>query len=184
MRQIQWMAERVGFKILDVELNDVNGGSFSITVAKASGTPTILPAVQQILDQEYRLGLHTLVPYQEFAERVAKNKSDLLEFFSRVKADGKTVGALGASTKGNVLLQYCGLTDQDISFVGEVNAEKFDCYTPGTWIPIIPEKELLAKKMDFLVVLPWHFRKFFEQSNALRGQKLVFPLPWVVTVER
>lgn len=184
LRQIQWMAERVGFKILDVELNDVNGGSFSITVAKASGTPTILPAVQQILDQEYRLGLHTLVPYQEFAERVAKNKSDLLEFFSRAKADGKTVGALGASTKGNVLLQYCGLTDQDISFVGEVNAEKFDCYTPGTWIPIIPEKELLAKKMDFLVVLPWHFRKFFEQSNALKGQKLVFPLPWVVTVER
>ncbi len=184
LRQIQWMAERVGFKILDVEFNDVNGGSFSITVAKASGAQTVLPAVQQILNHEYRLGLDTLVPYQEFAERVATTKNDLLKFLARAKADGKTVGALGASTKGNVLLQYCGLTDKDISFVGEVNAEKFGCYTPGTWIPIIPENELLAKNIDFLIVLPWHFRKFFEQSTELKNQKLVFPLPCVATVER
>ncbi|WP_413857658.1 methyltransferase C-terminal domain-containing protein [Candidatus Aalborgicola defluviihabitans] len=177
LRQIQWMAERVGFKILDVEFNDVNGGSFSIAVVKALNKSTVSSDVQEILSQENRLGLDTLVPYYEFADRIAQTKIDLLAFIARAKADGKTVAALGASTKGNVLLQYCGLSDKDISFVGEVNAEKFDCYTPGTWISIIPENELLDKKIDFLIVLPWHFRKFFEQSKTLIDQTLIFPLP-------
>ncbi len=184
LRQIQWMTERVGFHILDVEFNDVNGGSFSITVAKTASRCTVLPAVQKILDQEHELGLDTLVPYQDFAERIAKTRDDLLAFIFGAKADGKTVAALGASTKGNVLLQYCGLTDKEVSFVGEVNAEKYGCYTPGTWIPIISEVEVLAKKIDFFIVLPWHFRKFFESSPVFQGQKLVFPLPMLAMVER
>ena len=183
LRQIQWMAEQVGFKILEVEFNDVNGGSFSVTVAKTVSDSMVLPAVQKILNRESELGLDTLVPYKEFAERIAKTKSDLLAFISRVKGNGKTVAALGASTKGNVLLQYCGLTDRDLLFVGEVNVEKYGCYTPGTWIPIISQEEILTKNIDYLLVLPWHFRKFFESSNTLRGQKLVFPLPELVTVE-
>jgi hypothetical protein len=84
---------------------------------------------------------------------------------------------LGASTKGNVLLQYCGLNADVIDFVGEVNSEKFGCFTPGTWIPIISEQELLARKPDYLIVLPWHFRKFFTSNKKLSGMSLVFPLP-------
>lgn len=176
LRQIKWMTDRVGFKILDVEFNDVNGGSFSITVAKSSGNE-VAPTVQKILDQEHANGLDTLVPYQEFAERVAQTKRDLLKFIETAHADGKTVAALGASTKGNVLLQYCGLTEKEISVVGEVNQEKFGCYTPGTWIPIIPEDELLAMKPDYLIVLPWHFFKFFENNEKFSSFKLVLPLP-------
>lgn len=177
LRQIQWMAERVGFKILDVEFNDVNGGSFSVTVSKCSGAFAVSPAAQEILDRERMLGLDTLRPYQEFAQRIAQTKRALLEFIAKAKSEGKTVAALGASTKGNVLLQYCGLSSEQIEYVGEVNAEKFGCYTPGTWIPIIPEDELLAKKPDFLIVLPWHFRKFFVESKKLANADLVYPLP-------
>lgn len=183
LRQIQWMAERVGFKILDVEFNDVNGGSFSVTVRKSPGNETIESAVQKILDEEQERGLDTLVPFREFADRISRTKQELLQFINRAKAEGKMIAALGASTKGNVLLQYCGITHNDISFVGEVNSEKFGCYTPGTWIPIIPEMELLEKKPDFLIVLPWHFRKFFVSSKTLSGQNLVFPLPTVEVVK-
>ena len=87
------------------------------------------------------------------------------------------MAALGASTKGNVLLQYCGLTAKDIRYIGEVNSVKFGSYTPGTWIPIIPETELLAMKPDCLIVLPWHFRKFFEGNAKYSNCKLIFPLP-------
>jgi NDP-4-keto-2,6-dideoxyhexose 3-C-methyltransferase len=87
------------------------------------------------------------------------------------------VVCLGASTKGNVLLQYCGLTHKDIPYIGEVNSDKFGCYTPGTWIPIISESELLSMKPDFLIVLPWHFRKFFEENPKYSHLNLVFPLP-------
>lgn len=178
LRQIKWMADRVGLKILDVEFNDVNGGSFSITVAKLQGSVNqVPPSVQKILDEERAKGLDTLAPYEAFAERTKKSKQDILAFVASARAEGKTVAALGASTKGNVLLQYCGLTDKDIRFVGEVNEEKFGCYTPGTWIPIIPEVELLAMKPDYLLVLPWHFRKFFEGNKKFADLHLVFPLP-------
>ena len=183
LRQIKWMADRVGFKILDVEFNDVNGGSFSITVAKAFGNQEVIPAVQKILDDEQIKGLETLAPYRAFADRAASTKRDLLAFIKTARAEGKTVAALGASTKGNVLLQYCGLTEADVTFVGEVNAEKFGCFTPGTWIPIIPEVELLAKKPDYVLVLPWHFRKFFIENKKFSGMSLVFPLPYVEVVK-
>lgn len=177
LRQIKWMTDRVGFKILDVEFNDINGGSFSVTVKKAHGDDTVLPSVQKILDDEQAKGLDTLLPYHQFAERVVETKNELLKFIESVRKDGKTVAVLGASTKGNVLLQYCGLTSNEVECVGEVNPEKFACYTPGTWIPIIPETELLAMKPDYLIVLPWHFRKFFTSNKKFSGMNLVFPLP-------
>jgi hypothetical protein len=182
-RQIKWMADRVGLRILDVEFNDVNGGSFSITVSKAGGNSDTLPLVQNLLDEEYKKELHTLKPYQAFAERVLETRRDLLAFIDAAKAAGKTVAALGASTKGNVLLQYCGLTTAQVQSVGEVNPEKFGCYTPGTWLPIISEQELLSRKPDFVIVLPWHFRQFFIHNKKLTGINLVFPLPKVEVIK-
>jgi hypothetical protein len=177
LRQIKWMTDRVGFRILDVEFNDVNGGSFSITVSKAGGEGGLSPSVQRILESERQIGLDALTPYQAFAEGAARSKHDLLHFIESARTAGKTVAALGASTKGNVLLQYCGLTRRDIPYIGDVNADKFGSYTPGTWIPIISEAKLLAMKPDYLIVLPWHFRKFFEGNAKYSNCKLVFPLP-------
>jgi NDP-4-keto-2,6-dideoxyhexose 3-C-methyltransferase len=184
LRQIKWMTDKVGFRIVDVEFNDVNGGSFSITVTKSHDNLTPTPLVQKILEHECAIGLNTIEPYQRFAERVARTKHDLLDFIKTAHAANKTIAALGASTKGNVLLQYCGLTDKDISFVGEVNPEKYGCYTPGTWIPIIPDTELLSQKPDYLIVLPWHFRKFFQENEKYRQVNLVFPLPNIDIAKR
>ncbi|MDD2915774.1 MAG: class I SAM-dependent methyltransferase [Gallionella sp.] len=184
LRQIKWMTDKVGLRIVDVEFNDVNGGSFSITVSKANGNLSVAPAVQKILDAERAQGLDTLAPYQAFAKRAEQTRSDLREFITAAHAQGKTVAALGASTKGNVLLQYCGFTEKDIAYVGEVNTEKYGCFTPGTWIPIIPETELLSKNPDYLIVLPWHFRKFFQGQERYRQSNLVFPLPVLDVVRK
>lgn len=177
LKQIQWMTKRSGLRILDVEFNDVNGGSFSITVGKANGITDVTPEVQAILDRETALGLDGLEPFRAFAERTALSKRQLVEFVAKAKADGKTVAALGASTKGNVLLQFCGFTAADIVSVGEVNTEKYGCFTPGTFLPIVPEDLLLSEKPDYLIVLPWHFRAFFVGNPKFSGVKLVFPLP-------
>ncbi len=93
------------------------------------------------------------------------------------------MAALGASTKGNVLLQYCGLTEREIVAIGEVNPDKFGTRTPGTWIPIVPEEELLARQPDYLLVLPWHFRSFFLSAGKYKGRTLVFPLPKVEAIK-
>ncbi|MCX5699165.1 MAG: class I SAM-dependent methyltransferase [Candidatus Omnitrophica bacterium] len=177
LHQIKWMADRVGFRIIAVELNDVNGGSFSVVAAKSGGNFSISPSVKKILDDERLKRLNTLAPYEAFAKSAAQSKLDLLSFIKTAQAEGKTVAALGASTKGNVLLQYCGLTEKDVSCVGEVNTDKIGCFTPGTFIPIVSENELLAEGPDYLVVLPWHFKKFFQMQEKYKQFNLVFPLP-------
>ena len=100
------------------------------------------------------MGINTPKPYLEFGERVFRHREDLIRLIRALVADGKRVLGYGASTKGNVLLQYCGITSDDISYVGEVNAEKFGCYTPGTFLPIIEERELLAKHKPTLPSSP------------------------------
>lgn len=179
LRQIKWMTDRVGFKIIDVEFNDVNGGSFSIMVCKSKEDTSVIHAVQKILDEEHNKGFNTPEPFYKFAICVEKSKMDLLNFIKTAHADGKIFAALGASTKGNVLLQYCGLTEDVVRCIGEVNAEKYGCFTPGTEIPIVPEEDVLGGKFDYLIVLPWHFKKFFINNQRLRNEKLLFPLPCI-----
>jgi NDP-4-keto-2,6-dideoxyhexose 3-C-methyltransferase len=182
LKQIAWMAERAGLKIVDVELNDVNGGSFSVVAARRESALTPAASVSALLAQEAALGLDTLAPYRAFEQRVAECRQSLLEFLEGARRSGLTVGALGASTKGNVLLQYCEITSAQIPKVGEVNGEKYGRFTPGTLLPIVPQSELLAENPDYLLVLPWHFRAFFQSSPKFAGRRLVFPLPAVATV--
>jgi hypothetical protein len=179
LRQILWMTDRVGFRIVDVELNATNGGSFSITVAKAGSARAPTPAVERVLAQERELRLDTLGPYREFAQAAADSKRELRAFLDQAIAAGKTVAGLGASTKGNVLLQYCGLSEREICCIGEVNPDKFGRYTPGSFVPIVPEEALFERKPDLVLVLPWHFREFFRQNARYRGLRLFVPLPAV-----
>ena len=177
LKQIQWMADKVGLKIIDVELNEVNGGSFSVVAAKQSAKRTPTGAVGKILEQEKRLNLDGLEPYRAFERRVRKCRQDLLDFIDKSKRENRTIVGVGASTKGNVILQYCGITEADIAEIGEVNTDKYGSFTPGSLIPIVPQDKVLASRPDFLVVLPWHFRSFFESNPAFKGVNLVFPLP-------
>lgn len=177
LRQIDWMLSRCGLKIVDVEFNDVNGGSFSVTAAKVDSSYAECAKAKQILDREKAIGLGGLEPYLEFAKRTEESRDELRAFVKQVRADGRQVAFLGASTKGNVLLQYCGFTEEDVKAVGEVNPDKFGVFTPGTLLPIVDERELLADEPDYLVVLPWHFRDFFIKKYQLTKGRLVFPLP-------
>lgn len=178
MRQINWILDAVGMKPLDVEFNDINGGSFSITAAKKSSKlPVNSEKLAQIEKSESTQRLDDLDVYFDFFKRVEKVKVELMAFLNQAKSEGKRICGLGASTKGNVLLQYFGINSNLIESVAEVNPDKFGCFTPGTLIPMADEKEVLKSKPDYLLVLPWHFRNFFLNLPALRGATLVFPLP-------
>lgn len=180
LKQIDWIMRHCGMKIVDVEFNDVNGGSFSVVAAKeTSNMSASEDKIHQLLAEEAEKGYNHMEVQKKYFARIEKTKSDLLDFLAACKQKGKKVIGLGASTKGNVLLQYCGLTAKDIPCIGEVNPNKYGCVTPGTEIPIIPEDEVLKMKPDYLLVLPWHFKSFFIRSEKIRssGAKLVFPLP-------
>ncbi len=178
LKQIAFIAEKAGLKLIDVELNDVNGGSFSVVAAPLnSDRKPNSEKINSMLAAEEKAGLQTLEPYQSFFERVKENKAKLIDFIQAANRSGKRVCGLGASTKGNVVLQYCGFTEHDIQVVADVNPDKFGTYTPGSCIPIIDERRVLAEKPDYLLVLPWHFREFFVTNPAFKNTNLLFPLP-------
>lgn len=178
LRQIQWLFDRAGLKILDVHLNDINGGSFSICAAKNDSQHSCHNAkIAELIQHEQDMGLQTLKPYQAFAARVNALKDQLIAKITDIHNAGKSIYGLGASTKGNVLLQYFGLTPTLLPKIGEVNQDKFGRQTPGTHIPIISEDDLLAQHPDYLLVLPWHFQPFFKENKRFKNTRLLFPLP-------
>ena len=106
----------------------------------------------------------------------------VLSILKDIKAKGQTVFGLGASTKFNAVLQYCDITPELLPMIGEVNEDKFGCETPGSAIPIVPEKEIFALKPDYLVVGPYHFKDFLlglphVKKYLAAGGKLIIPLP-------
>jgi NDP-4-keto-2,6-dideoxyhexose 3-C-methyltransferase len=178
LKQIEWLLERANMKILDVEFNDVNGGSFSVTAAHRSACyRESTGSINEALRREDAQGLGKLDTYAAFSTSIDGACDELKHFLSKAKAEGRRVCGIGASTKGNVLLQHCGLTADDIEVIGEINPDKFGAVTPGTWIPIEDEASVLASKPDYLLVLPWHFRDNFLNNPAYKGYQLVFPLP-------
>lgn len=181
LSQIKWMTDRVGLKIIDVELNDSNGASFCVTVAKQNSSfRAKTEVIEKILQQEEKAGINQGKTYKLFEKNVKKHKKDLAKFIVNIKKKNLKILGYGASTKGNVILQYCNITSDDIPFIADVNEYKHGRFTPGTKIPIISEQDAKAMNPDYFLVLPWHFKKNFlerEKEYLKRGGHLFFPLP-------
>jgi hypothetical protein len=178
---VQKILEAADMKVVDVAMNAINGGSFAVTAAKKNSPVKVNNAViGWLLGQEERMGLNTPRPYREFEERVYRHREDLRRLLGALNADGKKVLGYGASTKGNVVLQFCGLTEKDLPAIAEVNTEKFGSFTPGSRIPIVSEADAHAMNPDYLLVLPWHFKENIlqrEKAYLARGGKFIFPFP-------
>lgn len=183
---VKELLEKNDLKIINVELNSINGGSFAVSAAKTnSSLKPNAELVNWLIEQEKRMDLNTLRPYESFKKRVFKHRSDLKDLIKNIKASGKNIAGYGASTKGNVLLQFCDLSENEISCIAEVNKEKFGSYTPGTNIPIMSEEEVKKKNPDYMLVLPWHFRDDIikrEQEYLKSGGRLIFPLPEIEVI--
>jgi hypothetical protein len=162
-------------------MNAVNGGSFAVTASHRDSS--LIPnysVVDWLLGQEERMGLDTPKPFRDFEERVFRHRADLTRLIKSLSADGKKIVGYGASTKGNVLLQFCGFTVNEISCIAEVNPNKYGSYTPGTSIPILSENDVKSMRPDYMLVLPWHFRDSVIRREAkylAAGGKMIFPLP-------
>ena len=173
-------------KIIDVQFNSINGGSFAISAAKKESFHTEnIEVINSILEEEKNIGLDKVNIHYDFSQRVSKHKEDLIQLIKKINSEGKKIFGYGASTKGNVLLQYCGLTSKDIPFIAEVNEEKFGCFTPGSKIPIISEKEAKSMNPDYFLVLPWHFKSNIllrEKDFINNGGKFIFPLPKILII--
>jgi C-methyltransferase C-terminal domain/Putative zinc binding domain/Methyltransferase domain len=183
---VQRILAASGMRAVDVKMNNVNGGSFAVTAVRQDDHGRAMqPVVGWLLEQEERMGLSTPRPYREFEDRVYRHRADLRRLLEALAADGKKVIGYGASTKGNVLLQFCGIGTDLVSCIAEVNEDKFGAFTPGTGIPIISETEARAMQPDYFLVLPWHFRDGIVRREAeflSRGGRMIFPFPEIEIV--
>jgi hypothetical protein len=183
---VQQIMDAADLRVIDVQMNAVNGGSFAVTVAhRASTRRSNAVMVDWLLEQEDRMGLHTPRPYRDFEERVFRHRRDLIRLLQALRSDRKRILGYGASTKGNVVLQFCGIGPDTIEAIAEVNPDKFGAFTPGTHIPIVSEAQARAMQPDYFLVLPWHFKEGIlqrEQEFLAAGGKMIFPFPEIELV--
>ena len=179
-----------GFKVVDCSLNDTNGGSFRISLQKIIAKESSFGSaplrdvcrmrVAHVFEYEKARPISSEQTWSEFNRRLNKLRDDVVTFVRQARAQGKTVYGYGASTKGNTLLQYFGLTNEDIVAIAERSPYKFGLRTVGTNIPIISEEEMRAARPDYLLVLPWHFIDEFEKRETeffAAGGKMIVPCP-------
>jgi 2-polyprenyl-3-methyl-5-hydroxy-6-metoxy-1,4-benzoquinol methylase len=178
-----------GLKMVRVGLNDINGGSIRCYATHAANfglkNQEFASTLQQLRRAEFDLELDTGKPYKNFQERINVHRQHLSSMLHKLKEQGKRIHIYGASTKGNTILQWCGLSNAVIDFAADRNHQKHGALTLGTNIPIISEEESRAMKPDYYLVLPWHFKKeFLERETEILndGTSMIFPLPEIEVV--
>ncbi len=188
---IEYILKLAGLKIFNVSLNNINGGSIRCHATHidnfAYKKDLFLQNIKDLHKEEFDLELDTDKPYRNFQDRVNVHKEELLNLLKKLKGQGKRIHIYGASTKGNTILQWCGIDNKIIDCAAERNPDKFGAHTLGTDIPIVSEAESRAMNPDFYLVLPWHFKQEFierEKDSLERGIGLIFPLPIIEIIKK
>lgn len=182
---------RAEMKIVRIGMNDINGGSIRCYAAHQASSryrrPEFQKEIEALRQEEFDLELDTDRPYRNFQDRINAHREQLTTLLKRLKSEGKRIHIYGASTKGNTILQWCGINNFVIDFAADRNPDKHGAKTLGTDIPIIGEVESRAMRPDYYLVLPWHFKKEFlvrESAELERGTGMIFPLPEIEIVRR
>ncbi len=188
---LEYIARDAGLRVFKASLNDVNGGSIRLYLTKADNVKYDSKKANDLLRHlrlyEFDLKLDTAEPYQSFQRRIDDVRDKLEAFLTAARRKGEHIHVYGASTKGNVLLQWCRIGSSMVDCAADRNPDKHGAHTLGTNIPIVSEEESRAAKPDYYLVLPWHFKaEFLERERAaiMAGTKMIFPLPEVTVVDK
>ncbi|MDA1317042.1 MAG: class I SAM-dependent methyltransferase [bacterium] len=181
------IAKQAGLKIVKAGLNSINGGSIRCYLTHVDSIiyDDISSDIEMIRNEENNIMRNKKDYYQSFTKKVKRHKKELFDLIQKLKNDGKTIHIYGASTKGNTILQYCGIDNKLIDVAADKNEEKWGARTPGSNIPIISEKTSRDMRPDYYLVLPWSFKdEFLKREQKLRdmGVKMIFPLPEILIV--
>lgn len=180
-RQIAHLAQKIGLELVSLERTSTNGASILAVLQRPKRcTPArpISKVQHQVLYDELKHAAQDFNLLFNWKKKIEAMAKGLKTKVREAKKMGKKVAGVGASTKGNIILQMAGLGADDIFAIGEVNSDKLGKQTPGTCIPIIAENELFAARPDMLIVFPWHFHSFFQQRIHALGYtgEVVYPI--------
>ena len=173
-------------RVFNLKANTINGGSMRYYVChKDSKYKNNYKKINKILKEEIKFKLDKPDTFNDFFKLINIQKKKLLKLINKIIKKKEIIHGYGASTKGNVLLQYFGISSNKIRYIADRNPEKVNLYTPGTKIKIVSEFFSRIRKPNYYLVLPWHFKKeiILREKKAIKdGSKFIFPLPKVKIV--
>lgn len=181
------LLERNGLSIYDASLNDTNGGSLRVFVTHADRPRPKTASVHNVIEEERRLGLNDVETYSKFFDEVSDIRKKIRGYLYREAERGNLVIGLGASTKGNVLLQFFGIDKVALPYIGDRNPEKVSLRTLGTDIEVISEEQARHLRPSCMLVLIWYFKDEIikrEQDYLQSGGQLLFPMPNCCIVDK
>ena len=168
-------------RVFDLKKNNINGGSIQYFICKKNSKyKTNYKVINKVLNEEKKFKLENKKTFLNFYKEINAIKSKTIKYLDSIILKNKKIHGYGASTKGNVLLQYFNINKNHIKFIADRNPRKHNHYTPGTKIKIISENESRKLLPDYYFVLPWHFKEeILKRENKIRkkGCKFIFPLP-------
>jgi len=183
LHSLKNILEKHNLEIFDVEQNNINGGSIRTYIrfkgaGSLEGFSESGKRIKELIEKEKQEKLDTLTPYEEFALRISNTKEKLLSFLKQEKEKGKKISVYGASTRGNVTLQYFGLDSNLIECAADKNPDKWGKKTVGSLIPIVSPEDMRKIKPDYLLVNTWHFfDEIKKQEQEYLNGKFIVALP-------
>lgn len=179
--QINIILKKNGLRVFNIKLNEMNGGSIRFFISHNNSVyKENKRNIKKILKIEKKYLFNLKVNLKKFKNNINLSKKKLKNFIKNKIKNKKKIHIYGASTKGNIILQFCGIKKKQINFAADRNNEKWGRETPGSKIPIISEKTSRSKNPDYYLVMPWHFKSEIvkrEKTFLKKGGQLIFPLP-------
>ena len=180
LTSVQKIFDHHGLQIFDVDELTTHGGSLRVFAQHPDGKQATTGAVEKVLNDERQANLDSLSGYQNFSEKVAKVKEDLLAFLETARSEGKTVVGYGAPAKGNTLLNFCGVGPDSIQYTVDRSPYKQDHLLPGVHIPVHAPEHIDTTKPDYVLILPWNLQEeIMQQLSHIKdwGGQWVVPIP-------
>jgi len=187
LKSINYLMERNGLTVIDASTNFVNGGSLRVLVTHKEKNRSKTKRYEEILNEEEKWNLEKSETYVEYNQKINSIIEKTKKFIMNELKDGKLVIGLGASTKGNVLLQICGIEKNLLPFISERNTDKVGLRTLGTDIEIISEEKAREINPSAMLVIPWNFKEEIlsrEKDYIKSGGKMLFIMPFPYFVDQ
>ena len=174
------MMKNNDLKVFNHEYNEINGGSSRYYICHSKANFKVSKNIKKVLLGENLQGIGLKKTYKLFFTKILNEKIKLIKLIKKIKNEKQDIHGYGASTKGNVLLQFYNINNKVVNYIADRNPLKWNSFTPGTRIKIISESQSRKIKPHFYLVLPWHFKNEIlirEKNIRKKGTKFIFPLP-------
>ena len=187
LKSINYLMERNGLTVIDASTNFVNGGSLRVLVTHKENNKSKSKRYEEILAEEEKCNLEQVNTYVDYRKKINEIIEKTKKFIMNELKNSQLVIGLGASTKGNVLLQICGIDKNLLPFISDRNKDKIGLRTLGTDIEIISEEKAREINPSAMLVIPWNFKEEIlsrEENYIQNGGKMLFLMPYPYYVDK